>query len=253
MLINANSVIGCRIAASDGDIGSIRDILFDDHAWTCRWLVLDTGNWLRKRLVLVPTDFIDKADTDAGRITVRTDRQAIEAGPHPDRHEPVSRKMERVLLEHYRLEPYWRLWPYYPSTPDDAERPAQSDMTEKWDIAATAERTEEDTHLRSVNEVDGYAIAASDGDIGHLEDLILDEDGFAIRYIVVDTKNWWPGKKCLLLPRSIRAISWSTNQASVDLTRKQIKDAPEYDPGVPIDRLFEKRFFNYLQFTPYWL
>jgi hypothetical protein len=109
-----------------------------------------------------------------------------------------------------------------------------------------------DPHLRSTQEVLGYYIHASDGDLGHVEDFIVDDDNWTIRYMVVDTRNWLPGKKVLVAPEWITEVSWGESKVYVDLTQDAIKDSPEYDPTETVNRLYEERLYDFYGRPKYW-
>jgi hypothetical protein len=109
-----------------------------------------------------------------------------------------------------------------------------------------------DSHLRSMREITGYAIQARDGEIGHVEDFIVDDATWAIRYMAVDTKNWWPGKKVLVAPHWITSVSWLDQSVAVDLTRESIKRSPEYDPSTLLNREYETRLYHHYGRKPYW-
>jgi len=111
---------------------------------------------------------------------------------------------------------------------------------------------EGDSHLRSSNEVTGYYVDATDGSIGHIEDFVIDETEWAIRYLMIDTKNWWPGKMVLISPDWLRDIVWSDEKVFVDVTRDKVKAAPEFDPSMTIDRDYEERIYTHYGYSPYW-
>jgi len=110
-----------------------------------------------------------------------------------------------------------------------------------------------DNHLRSVNEVRGYRIQATDNEIGHVEDFIMDDESWAIRYMVVDTLNWLPGRKVLVSPMWITTISWTDRKVAVGMNREQIKDCPEYDPAIPVNREYEEQLYDFYGRPKYWL
>jgi hypothetical protein len=117
---------------------------------------------------------------------------------------------------------------------------------------AAREREQSDPNLRSVRDVTGYDLAAIDGDLGHIEDFVIDDRAWAIRYIVVDTHNWWPGKKVVVSPEWIRDVSWPDSRVHVDLMQAQIQSAPEYDPSQPIALDYEERLFQHHGRRKYW-
>ena len=110
---------------------------------------------------------------------------------------------------------------------------------------ADARRSHDDPHLRSVEAVTGYHIHASDGEIGHVEDFLVEDADWSIHYLVVDTKNWWPGKKVLISPRSASEIDWTDNLVNLNVDRQRVKDSPTYDPSTTVDRAYEKHFHTY--------
>ncbi|MEP6566488.1 MAG: PRC-barrel domain-containing protein, partial [Mesorhizobium sp.] len=113
------------------------------------------------------------------------------------------------------------------------------------DEAAQAQRDKDDPHLRSIAAVDGYHIHATDGDIGHVEDMLVEEADWSIRYMVLDTRNWWPGKKVLISPRSARNISWKDRTIGIEVDRQTVKSSPAYDASTTVDRDYENQFNTY--------
>jgi hypothetical protein len=111
---------------------------------------------------------------------------------------------------------------------------------------------EADRHIRSVTEVTDYRIEARDGDIGHVEDFLVDDEDWAIRYMVVDTRNWWIGRKVLVAPQWIEAVRWRDRHVGVDLTRDQVKAAPDYDWTRPPARDYEERLHGSYGREGYW-
>jgi hypothetical protein len=99
--------------------------------------------------------------------------------------------------------------------------------------------------LRSTDEVFGYNISALDGDIGHIDDMIVDDDTWTIHFWVVKTKSFLPGKKVLISPQYINYISWEDEKVFVDMTVDSIKNSPEYDPSRPVELEYETQLNNY--------
>ena len=134
-----------------------------------------------------------------------------------------------------------------PPVPAPVDDPVVAEM-------ATREResVQGDPSLRSARDVTGYYIAARDGDIGHVDDFLVDDRAWAIRYLIVDTRNWWPGKKVALSPEWIKTVSWAESRVHVDLQREEIKVAPEYDPSRPFEREYETRLFEYYDRRKNW-
>jgi uncharacterized protein YrrD len=233
MLINAHTLKGAAIIARDGAIGEIDDFYFDDEKWTARYLVVDTGAWLFRRDVLISPISIQKVDEANNQVLVNLTRDQVKDSPDIDTQKPVSRQHETAVMNYYGYPIYWGgpyLW-------GDAAFPATLVMPpavkSQMAAAATARRRESeesyDEHLRSVNEVRGYRIEAVDGEIGHVDDFIIDDRDWAIRSIIIKTGGWLSGRRTLVSPRSIEGISWTESKMFVSLTRDQIASGPEYD------------------------
>jgi uncharacterized protein YrrD len=232
MLINAHNIKGAAIIARDGAIGEVEDFYFDDEMWTVRYLVINTGAWLFKREVLVSPFSIEKVDETNNQILVDLTREQVKDCPDIDTRKPVSRQHETAFMDYYGYPYYWGgpyLW-------GDAAFPATLTMppaVESRTAAAAAARTlarmresEEsyDEHLRSVNEVRGYHIGAADGEIGHVDDFIIDDRDWAIHCVIIKTGGWLSGRKAPISPQSIERISWTESKMFVNMTRERIAE-----------------------------
>lgn len=223
------------IQASDGDVGRIEDLYFDDQSWTVRYLVVDTGTWLSGRKVLVSPAAIHGLDATAERVRTGLTRQQVEDSPSIDTAKPVSRQQETTLQAHYGYAPYWtgpyRWGPYaypYPLLhagvlPPNPGPPYQNRVAEE---LAARERQDQDPRLRSARAVTGYGIRATDGELGHVEDFFIDEQDWSIRYLVVDPRSWWPGPHVLVRPEWTREVSWDDGVVEVGVTREAVRRAP---------------------------
>jgi hypothetical protein len=260
MVRSASELKGYTIEATDGDIGEVVQFYFDDEKWTVRYLVADTGGWLMGRRVLISPAALGRVDWNSRTLHVNMTKERVENSPSVDTDRPVSRQHESDYYDYYGYPYYWSgpyVWgpvpyPVYPPVvppagPDPAGEPTTADR----EISA-ASKESDDVHLRSTQEVTNYYIEASDGDIGHVEDFLIDDESWTIRYIVIDTRNWWPGKKVLVSPEWIRSVSWSDSRVYVDLARDKIKNAPEYDASLPLTRDYETRLHNHYGRSEYW-
>ena len=264
MLLKASTIIGCSIRATDGEIGSVTDLLFDDERWAIRWVVVDVGSWLSDRRVLLPSSQLGEARSGVTAISVDLTRDQVEGSPDIDNDRPVSRQMERSLYEYYGWAPYWPVGGAYvpplgyagaglayPLAGTDGRPGAPLNGTPPGNITRP-EQPPGDPHLRSVTEVTGYYIEGSDDDVGHVEDFLVEASNWTVRYLVVDTRNWWPGKQVLIAPPWIGSIAWSDRKVRVNRTRQEIKSAPEYDPEKSADREYEAGLHTHYGATPYW-
>jgi hypothetical protein len=245
MLTNATHLKGLVIRATDGELGTVNHLYFDDQTWAIRYLTVETGGWLGGRQVLISPFSIVHTDWQANRLDV-------ENSPDIDTHKPVSRQHEAAYLGYYGYPYYWAgpsLWgpALYPeglAIPTTASAQA---------MAESIRRESTDSHLRSTEGVTGYNIEAADGEIGHVAGFVADDETWAIRYIEVATRNWWPGKKVLLSPAWIERVSWMDSSVSVGVSREAIKTAPEYVESMPVTREYENRLYFHYGRPPYWL
>ncbi|MDX6750599.1 PRC-barrel domain-containing protein [Geminicoccaceae bacterium 1502E] len=244
------------VEASDGEIGSIDDIYFDDRSSTVRYLVVDTGSWLSGRKVLVSPSAFELFDADRRRAVTRLTSDQVRNSPEIDTHRPLSRQMEESLHEHYGWTPYWAggaapalAIPWGPVVPIAEPLPGRDVVEQELE---ERRRSQDDPHLRSGRTVTGYYIHASDGDIGHVADLLLDETASRIRYVVVDTANWLPGRKVLVAVKWFHDVNWSKETITADLTKEQIRSSPEYDPIQIAGNDYETRLWTHYGRTPYW-
>ncbi len=265
MLRSMNDLDDCVIRATDGIIGQVKDLYFDDHAWVIRYLVVDTGTWLSSRKVLISPIAIGHPNWTEKVLPVSITKEQVKNSPAIDTDKPVSRQNEMTYSGYYGYPYYWGgagLWgggvypgsgyasvgvglpPVVPPEVEEANACAQAQ--------AAARHQDDDPHLRSSEAVKGYHIRASDGDIGHVQGLLVDEETWAIRYIIVDTSNWWLGHQVLIAPRWIEVVSWSDSKVSINLTRQAVKDAPPYDAEAQLDRKQESRIYKHYGRQGYW-
>jgi sporulation protein YlmC with PRC-barrel domain len=252
MLRHESEIDGYAIHASDGLIGTVSDFLFDDATWLVRWLVVDTGNWLAGRKVLLPPSALGGVNHMGHQFSVRLTKQQVKDCPDVESDRPVSRQSEASIYNYYGWSPYWGAGSYLGMVgygggmlgTSSAARPSLELMQRERAIDDT-QRRKNDPALRSAREVTGYHIHASDGEIGHVEDLLVEDDDWSIHYLVVDTKNWWPGRKVLISPMSVRKIDWAGGQVSLGADRQKVKDSPAYDPSMTVDPIYEKNFHKH--------
>ena len=242
MLQRAEEIIGKAIAATDGALGHITDLYFDDHQWVVRYFVVDTGNWLSGRLVLIAPEAIRGEASEGESVAVSLTKEQVEGSPSVDTAKPVSRQQEIPYRDYFGWPAYGTgLW----GAAGIGMTPGLDTMTEQAVADQKRAIREGDPNLRSVSVVDGYHIHAADGDVGHVEDFIIDTKTWAIRYAVVDTRNWLPGKKVLVSPDSINAVDWFKSLVYVDLTMDRIKNAPEFDDSTPLASEYESSLQEY--------
>jgi hypothetical protein len=251
MLRSMSDLEGYVIRATDGPIGHVKDFYFDDVAWVLRYLIVDTGSWLSSRKVLISPMAIGQSNLADKSLSVSITREQVKNSPDIDTDKPVSRQHEMEYLGYYSYPYYWGgagFWGagVYPSSMlmgvGFAGSGAQQPTAEA--AHARAERDavrhqDDDPHLRSGKAVMKYDIEAIDGGIGHVQGLLIDEDTWAIRYLIVNTSNWWLGHQVLIAPQWIKNVSWPDHAVLVNVTRQAVKDAPPYQSAVTLDRVEE--------------
>jgi len=247
MLRNVTRLKGFTIRARDGDMGIVDQFYFDDESWAIRYLVINAGDWFGGRLALVSPLALRKVDWQSRLLDVALTKKQVEDSPPIDTQKPVSRQHEAAYLRYYGYPSYWAA-PNYP-----AALAVQKDaVAEAKELQASAGREPADSHLCSTEAVTSYHIEAVDGEIGHVRDFIVDDETWAIRYLEVDTHNWWFGKKVLVSPQWINRVSWTESKVYVNLTRETIQNGPEWIESIPVDREYEKRLYDYYARSPYW-
>ncbi len=245
MLNKAKTLKGYKLNSLDGEIGKVSEFYFDDRHWTIRYLIADTGNWLTGRQVLISPYALVSVNKEEKNITVSLTKEHIENSPSLDRDKPVSQQFEENYYGYYGWPIYWN-GPYMWGTGSEIVRDRK-----KWK-EFTKEETGWDPNLRSTGDVTGHDIQATDGDIGHVDDFIIDDETWAIRYLVIDTTNWWPGKKVLVSPRWIESVRWGDSKVLVKLTREAIKQSPEYTEESLLTRDYETGLHGHYKQQGYW-
>jgi PRC-barrel domain len=262
MLRNLKDLQDYAIRASDGAIGHVKDFYIDDQAWVIRYFVVETGSWLSSRKVLISPISIGHPDWPGKELSVSITREQVKNSPDIDTEKPVSRQHEIDYLGYYAYPVYWGgpgLWgagthpnlmmPEFVSTPSVVQPQVDNILAD----APASRHHGGDPHLRSCNMMFSYHIHATDGELGHVQGLLVDEQTWAIRYIIVNTSNWWLGHQVLIAPQWIKDVSWIEGMVSLNLTRQKIKDAPPYDPANQVNRTHEVSIYKHYGNMAYWV
>src|SRR5665213_2962403 len=246
MLNKSKTLEGHKLESLDGPIGKVKEFYFDDRHWAIRYLVADTGSWLTGRQVLISPYALVAVTGTEQRIAVNLTKKQIEDSPSLDSDKPVSRQFENEYNGFYGWPMYWGgsgMWgtsPYLVRERGDWKKPRPEEKG--WDA-----------HLRSTREVRGYNVQAKDGDIGHIEDFIIEDETWAIRYLIINTHNWWPGKKVLMSTKWIESVSWGEKKVFVNLSRETIKRSPEYSEETLPTRDYESGLHRHYKRHAYWV
>ena len=250
MLQAITGLKGFAIEATDGQMGAVVDFLFDDASWRVSWLVVECGSWLRGRKVLIHPSAVSYTALADEEFNVDLTKAQVESSPEWGEHQPVSQRMERQLYEHYGWDPLWDEAPNPSAIPGAMASPLMAPPNLGLPIGEqphceTAEPPETDMHLRSVSEVIGYHLLATDGEIGHVENFLIDAGDWGLHYFVADTGSWWLGKQVLIAPCAVQSIDWSDRHVHLDVTRKQVEESPPWDPLVVFDEVYAKQLHSH--------
>ncbi len=228
MLKNIKSLTGFKLHATDGELGHVDEFYFDDRTWDIRYMVVKTGNWLSGRKVLISPAALGKPDWKASVFPVKLTLEQVRNSPEIDTEKTVTRLHEAELHRHYAWPLYWGDGFYaggmsggmaFPPVPEKEQRQAEP---------------EEDSRLQGTRAVTGYRIHALDGLLGQVEDYVVEEDEWIIRYLVAGTGAWLPGRKVLLSTGWIENVDWETGEVFVDLSKEKVKGSPVFDPAIPL-------------------
>jgi hypothetical protein len=195
--------------------------------------------------VLLSPHALGQVSLEQGRIPVILTRKQIEEGPILGTDQPVSQEFEAEYHAYYgwpaRFEgPFvWGTHPVLDRRPVGGFSEGRS--KEVWD-----------PHLRGTREVRGYHVQADDGALGFVEDFVIDCDTWTIRYLIINTSNWWQGQRVLVAPQWIERVVWEDAKVFVNLTRQAIKASPPYSEGVLVDRVYEAQLHDHYLRPGYW-
>lgn len=262
MLRKMTAMHGWTISGRDDDIGKVHDFYFDDDSWRVRYLIADTGPWIFGRKILLAPEAITEFQWEPGRLVSDLTQRQVKESPDVNVELPVSRQHEISLHNHYAWTYYWMSpmggMPGAATTTPTAsfsgamapDVPVASPVKEEVEEAV---EQAQNPHLRSVREVSGYQIEATDGAIGQIADFFVDEEDWRIRYVLVDTGNWLSDRQVLISPDWLTDIQWPERTAQVHVTREMVEQSPEYDPVAPVQRTDEARIYRHYGIPAYWL
>ncbi len=240
------------VQASDGDIGSVEHFLLDDGRWVIRYLVVDTVEFLDGRQVLISPISFGQIEWDSRRFHLSLAMAQIASCPGTEKDQPVSRQHEDDLNQHYGYLPYWAYSGLWGMGDNPAMIAAKRESVAAARAVALTEDRTSDSHLRSTSELRGYHIQGTDEAIGHVDDFIFDEETWQVRYLVIDTSNWWFGKKVLIPPQWASHISWEEARVDIEMSREAIQSAPEWNSEAALTRDYEISLFHHFHRPGYW-
>ena len=242
-----NGLLGYTIKATDGEIGKVEEFYFDDRTSTIRYMVVKTGGWFSGKKVLISPEAFQRPEWESKTFSLSLTKEKIRNSPDIDTDKPVSRQQEELMRGYYSWPGYYGygtnayhglgMWGYPILEVSALEKEIKQ--------MRAAEHANDDPHLRSTDEVAGYDIHATDGDIGKVEDFIIDDVTWKIHFLVVETGNWFSGKKVLISPQWIKDVKWREQNVTINHSKDEVKNSPQYDSSQPINDSYEHSLNDY--------
>jgi hypothetical protein len=197
------------VIATDGVMGSVSDFLFDDQSWMIRYLAVDVGSWLSRRAVLLAITALEQPDWSKKTFRVNLMKEQVRNSPDVDTEKPVSRQQEIAMREYFGWRTDWADSEFgsFSSLPAGREYPVH---------------TKEDSHLRSVWQLTGYEVWATDSEIGRLEGFIVDDASWHLGYLDVKAGDWLHSRSMLVPTSSVASVSWADHRVNLQQTRERI-------------------------------
>lgn len=228
---NIYSVLGFSLHASDGLIGKVKEIYFDDQTWMIRYLIVETGSWLSNRKVLISPTALMKSSREDGSFPVNLTKDQIRNSPDIDTDKPVSRQQEVALFGYYPWQPYWGSGFYAGGLMDTSGSGLVIDKAISTEADKNDKHADDDLHLRSTYKITGYHIHATDGEIGHLTDFVFDDQSWRLIYIVVNTKNWLAKHRVLIPVEDIKEIRWLDSEICLNISMEKVRHTRILNPA----------------------
>lgn len=235
---NLNEAIGSHVDAEDGNIGKVTDFYFDDHKWTIRYLVVETGGWLNQHKVLLSPSAFKKFDWESKKFIVNLTKEQVSNSPDIDTDKTISRQYEIELHDYYSWPVYWGIGAL-------SYAPAAFIRMDEAGEKVSSYQPKGDLSLRSIKEVTGYNMQANYEEIGHIESFLVDDETWIIDYILGNSQELMPGKKILISPDWVSEVSWINSEVYVDLTLEAIKYCPEFDYSKMVSPDYEAKLYDY--------
>lgn len=254
MLRSFKELQGYSIRATDGDLGRVYDVYFERDTSRVRYFVVETGPWLIGKKVLISPVAIRDVLVEDEALVVELTQEQVKESPDWDVDRPISRQDEIRYHDHYRWPYYWggggvgytsnagflatppeaALWGGYLATPPPDDERAENEP-----------REQDQGKLHSAREVVGYSVESQATEIGTVDDFLILDDEWAIRYFIVDTGTWLSGRKSLVSPEWVESVDWTASRIIVDLHRDALESAPEYDADAAFDPDYERQLYEH--------
>lgn len=235
----------CMLHAVDGEIGTVEALYFDDVNWIVRYLLVNTGDWLAGRRVLISPVAVGEVREDEKSIFIELTRCQLENSPPLDARQTVSRGYETAYYKYYDWPVYWendrRGVPLSTASPE-----AQPSAGEETNTGC------QELRLHRTSGLDGCVIVALDGAIGQVRGQIMDTRYWVMRYLAIEIHSECSGRHALVSPAWVERVSWRDHLMNIGLSSMAIGSAPGYDPCTGVSRDYEARLFRHYGRPAYW-
>ncbi len=233
MLASLTELRAYRVRGTDGEIGRFTDVCFPDNEWLVRYVVVAMEDLGREALLL--STYLGRLNRGAHILSAETRREQVANTPPFDRAEPITRQEEKKLHDLYGWPIYWweeehdiapigGLW--------DEERTPEQSAESAAGAEAETEIEPEGTQLLFAGDlVEVYGIQAEGGEVGTLQDIIVDDETWMIPYLVV---NLAEAQRVLLATDYVDTIDLGTRDVYVSLPRDVILAGPAVSAEEPI-------------------
>jgi uncharacterized protein YrrD len=225
MLHLARKIRGAPVLATDGEIGAVEDFYFQEDGWTVRYVLVDTGRWFSgKRVLLSPMSVAGTWSRAGLRVTLTRDQ--VWNSPQVDTS-TLSPEQEEDVRKYYGYPIYWGaggVWGSFENPGALIAAPTMPPPRPEGPVVRV-----EAEHLRSVNASSGYHLHATDGEIGHVDDFVIGEETWRIRYLLVDTSNWIGGKWVIVRTDVIEGVDRQRALLRVNAKRDEVKNSPSFE------------------------
>jgi hypothetical protein len=219
MLMRAKEILGTTVRSADGEIGKIKDVLFDSEEWVVRYIVVDTWDWLPDRKLIIPPAVLKTPESKLRRFDVPMDKREISKGAILHDGEVLSRQVEASLLEHFKLAPYWAV-----------RVPGGGAMIADHVASDDGEEGSAQTVLKSFRDATGFEVSAGDGPIGRMVDFLVDEQSWNVAEVEVNTEDWLRGGSAVLKSRWFTGVDTRLRKMTLNKTIEEVENDPGYNP-----------------------
>ena len=247
MLRTLSSLYRYTLHTREGELGNIADAYFEDETWVIRYLVVDLNRWLPGRKVLVPPAIAERPKDETGQLPVEMTRESVRTAPDFKTEQPVSRQLEDRLHSFFGWQPYWAGEPEGGQT--SPRVPSGDEMTGDREADSTPkEAPTGNPNLRSARDLIGYKIEAATQPVGTLTDLLVDDESWMVRYLVIDVGQPDTTRQVVIAADTVEKVDWHQFAIFLDLERDSVERAPSFEaaPVLPeaLERQLERHFHS---------